>query len=67
MEQILGTTPEHETTNARQGDKHFVFQQISRIPETTKESETECQAGFGSCFSEIDTGASFLVIKFIAA
>jgi hypothetical protein len=32
-------------------------------------SATQCQAGFGSCVSEMDTGScvSFLLIKFIAA
>ena len=35
----------------------------------SKDSEAHSQAGFGSCFSEIDRGASesFLLIKFIAA
>ena len=37
--------------------------------ETVQGFEAHSQAGFGSCFSEMDTGASesFLLIKFIAA
>jgi len=37
--------------------------------ERSNDSEAHRQAGFGSCFSEIDTGASesFLLNKFIAA
>ncbi len=69
MEQILGTTPEYEATNAGEDNKPFVFQQLFPNTLNAKHSEVQCQAGFGSCFSEMDTGVgeSFLLIRFIAA
>jgi len=52
----------------RAANFQFVALKVSS-DETFKDSEAHGQMGFGSCFSEMDTGASesFLLIKFIAA